>query len=76
MVPSFRALAVTTAVFVIISALGIAGAPVGKLTFSDEGTFKIIQFTDMHFGEPNGEEKDAKTLEVLCLITLVIYLHV
>ena len=37
---------------------------VTKLRFTDEGTFKIIQFTDMHFGDKQGDEGDSKSQEV------------
>lgn len=34
------------------------------LRFKEDGSFKIVQFTDLHMGEPNGTENDLKTQEV------------
>ncbi|OBR67953.1 metallophosphoesterase [Paenibacillus oryzae] len=36
-----------------------------RLTFREDGTFKIVQFTDVHLIDGSGEEKDQRTLALM-----------
>lgn len=37
----------------------------GQLAFREDGTFKIVQFTDVHLVDGAGEEKDQRTLALM-----------